>query len=639
MEPNLDLLSSNLQEIYSFLGNTGNKPPMEANYSGTHIYDSSAGWGRLWRWFYAFIGVFSNCSQEMRNDRLVSALMKTAELFLEKRGLIEIEFKRYSEDLACLSRNEPINTVEHERAREAIRTWHNVAFPFLKLTEEREATVAALFLPPTAMAPSLIEYARTVPNIISGNQAHNAAKHRHLVDLEDISDKIIPVSVLAKMCRLQQDEKSREEIIPKERGEVGDWLGRIDQKRKDIKDEECGRIFHNGIRAMVNELFPNQKEPEIVARLELGLKMIQPKSVTVCETLNSEDPEHFKWRLRLQENSEVRCNDQKITLGARLGEKSDFNDRIATYAVQGNDRMVVLIATNTRKLMMNKILFDNEPLSVNIIDIDRDGAVMLVEKLKPLTEYVWTSTDSLSLVDDRQCGKIVGMLQNWLKNKYIMPNLSPDHWGFNVDGELKSMKVLYPQDFHFSDYEDFIFALSNNNFTVFSQIMGASGLSGFPVANFYNTVMNRAIESEDPINERTLAGEIEGLMKRRQFEDGDKEKIVRRALALYQHVYTLKRNCLSRVFQETQRDPELMKEEVNKIRDLVKTSTKEQLSMEYQKGSSKLWPEQMIIDRVVEKTKIRLKSITAPSILDSLPSLPSLPTLSSLSSLVFGSKD
>lgn len=64
-----------------------------ANYSGTRIYDSRVGWGRLWRIFYAISDRIGK--QDWRFDRMKSAILYTHELFHKQLPFVQEHVSNY----------------------------------------------------------------------------------------------------------------------------------------------------------------------------------------------------------------------------------------------------------------------------------------------------------------------------------------------------------------------------------------------------------------------------------------------------------------------------------------------------------------------------------------------------------------
>lgn len=79
-EISLSDLKGNLQEIYC-AAHSERKFPAElvANCWGTHLYDSTIGWGRFWKYIYKITDLIFR--QHLHQDKVTLSLLKTHACF------------------------------------------------------------------------------------------------------------------------------------------------------------------------------------------------------------------------------------------------------------------------------------------------------------------------------------------------------------------------------------------------------------------------------------------------------------------------------------------------------------------------------------------------------------------------------
>ena len=108
-----------------------------ANLSGTRIYDSTRGWGRLWRWFYRIIDRLT--LQNYRLSKLQQAVEYTHRIFQEQLISLRQHMTCYETYLQKAGGGYEIIEGPVHDARKGIRLWNQSTLPFVKLMRHGSA--------------------------------------------------------------------------------------------------------------------------------------------------------------------------------------------------------------------------------------------------------------------------------------------------------------------------------------------------------------------------------------------------------------------------------------------------------------------------------------------------------------------
>ena len=182
-------LEYNLQEIYSSV----HSGELVANFKGTHLYNTSTGWGYLWKWFYNVFGCIFN-----REEKLQKAIVKTHTIFQDKLKEVTQYVEKYRSYLQQKCEEYPVDDIEFTQARKGITSWNRKTRQFQKLVEQKNSKLMALFA-------KYLNYDEEKGNIPFSNPSSETCKdYQMFIDLEGVMHEPIPFYILEKLSAGKQ---------------------------------------------------------------------------------------------------------------------------------------------------------------------------------------------------------------------------------------------------------------------------------------------------------------------------------------------------------------------------------------------------------------------------------------------------
>ena len=253
---NLGAIQANLQEIYTAVHDEKSEElPLVANLWGDRVYHSSAGWGRVWKWFYAIVGIFFGDS--LQQNRLKQAMEKTHQLFQDQLKIIETYIKQYQSYLKEVIEGYYVNEAEVAESRWAITDWNDSTRPFLKLAQKNEnKKLSKLFQTVSGDVES-------VKPFNTGDLGSQAWNYQKIIDFEGVLNGPLPLKVLGMAA-------TKKELNKEDAKQLGKWIKKINEAGSEIEV----RKFHQVMKAVVEHLkkhHPSTIDAEVV-NLELNLR-------------------------------------------------------------------------------------------------------------------------------------------------------------------------------------------------------------------------------------------------------------------------------------------------------------------------------------------------------------------------------
>jgi hypothetical protein len=527
-------LKSNLQEIYAAAHST--QPSLIANVQGTRIYVSTKGIGRLWTCFYKFVGIFKPNAVTSAKERILKkALDKTHAKFQQKLHSVEPYLKEYQEYLhsACHGYIFTGDVKKVNQSRWKITNWNDATLPFLKLLHQQKNVKLLQFFqkyfPPAPNQPT--------PSIFSPELLTQCSQEQSVIDLEAILQSSMPFDAFGRIWRGQhQDEAQLKRCI------------RVIRQRQ---DEIPSNLFHEALKSMIElDALQNPKEIQSkLAHLEVMLIDEGCKNIFI-----KDDEQHLAWRDALKQGDRITCNGKTITLGQQIGMPR-LHDKTVLFEVQGDPESLVMIKVNRalhgiKNELQNK-LNDSSNGTYKIIpykEIDTNGSCALVPRLyMTLDNITWKTTPNANEVfkaDKAKFNSLCELIKNMRKNQITPQSFSSTALMFDRQERLWFFKAPQEGPFDFNAIQDFVLKVSNNNLTIFQQLMHASGMDSHPIAQVYQQVVEEALKDTNHEN-------IVNIVQRSNIDDTYnfstpkilKDPIQYRAQQLYNEVVAMKQRC------------------------------------------------------------------------------------------------
>lgn len=558
MTLDLNCLGSNLQEIYSGSHKKDGKiPALVANMAGTRIYDSSRGWGRLWRYFYGILNYFGGGNIKLA--KLRKALEKTTQIFQAQLKIITAHAEKYLKYLGerCEGGNPPES--DFRISRRAISDWNNATLPFLRLVHSKKNKELTLFLNHFSQGRSPIEEA------FSSSLFPQFKSYQQIISLEGLFGEALPLSHLKKMTM-------GIDLGTTENEQMNHWIIALN---KHAEVAENISLIQEALRGIVSHIKTNHTsrflaEPNFST---LALALIARN----CRIFEKRDIKHILWRESLKKGSEISCNGKPIVLGEPIGKKKEGEeDNILIFEMERDPESVVIIGINraTLGLRQKKALAPNYwgIESMTVKELDSHGRCAVVERLRdPTGGKSWLSSNSiLSPEDVRRCQPLLLFITNCLKTNITPVHFFPRYVMVDKEGKMKYAKVLAEPStrrlFSFNKLEKFVYQAASGNSIVFQHLMKASQLSRHRFSSFYRTVIENTLKESSTHGNEIAIKEMKELYALREIQDVTIEK---RAEILITQILKMKKKCCKKV---RALHPHQTKEEIDKkvIAELIK---------------------------------------------------------------------
>jgi hypothetical protein len=510
-------ISNNLQEIYYAAHQKDKSLSLVANLTGTRIYYSGKGWGRIWTVLYFLL--FLLFLGSVRENRLKLAAMKTSLAFQNVFGDIQKAFFSYEKLLAQKCEDISIAEKDLEKARYETMGFIQGTYPFLKLLQENNPKMERIYA--TYFAPLDLEIGK--PHLGSSICLQETNQYRQLLDLEGLLENSLPYPSLTKLAfrkRLStEDEENLENFV------------------KAIKEKTTlgVRKLHHGLKCFVQHL---KKFHTNIAVNQPSLERIEAelyrKGLKIFE---NDDPKQITFRDRLKEGCVVICNGHSYTLGKELESEKIEGNQNRVFLLKDAPTKVLISGKNTAILGLKHYIADSAEVAAAIRypeiyeintgtyfedqfqksqeGIKLTGTIALVKRLTiPLSSLTLKTGNSLSREDEWKLRPIVGQIK-WLIEEDITPtNMDLRYLLFNEEEEYGAEEptlTLYTTKptgvtlFRYHVLEQFAWEACHGNQMVFKIILQHSTLGVHRQRDFYRDVVQSHLKDEDLSPKRIAA--------------------------------------------------------------------------------------------------------------------------------------
>lgn len=457
----LTLLEGSLREVYQ-----APSQPLVSNFSGSKLYQASAGWGRIWSWIFSFLDFYTG--KNYRNEKLAVAIEKTRQVFHEQFGHIKEHAKKYQEYLRCKEQNLHVDEAPYYACRRALLDWLKATSPY---------TVRYLLDPEKKKQDPL-----NVAKLFSKEELRELKELEFLAPLLRLETDLqtaIPLQIFCKISRKQELKNSEAAFLKK-------WLKACDEESC-ISPGEMDRALRGLEKILSNFDLSHLRR----ALIDHGFQLF-----------NKKDAEHIAWRNSLKAGSKIETSQGQVTLGERLCRKDPKNDSIQVYAIAEDPNKVVWIGVNSVIPRLKEAYRSEEAgiPSAQCYEIDKEGRFAICERLhNALADIEWQTVSNAKLLtrEDQDILTPVAKLLNWCIQLQVTPQeFSPEYLMFNTKGALRFARLCYMQEFSHPSVEDFILKTAKGNQVIYDFLMRASGMLKKPEHQFYRKVVEMALKKE-----------------------------------------------------------------------------------------------------------------------------------------------
>lgn len=506
--------------------------------AGTRIYESTRGWGRLWRWFYKIIDRFT--CRDYRLEKLKQAVIHTHRIFQAHLDSLQQHISCYDTYLKKVGGGYEVAEGPVHVARRTILLWNRSTLPFIKLMRQCEyPKLNQLFQMCFGENIDL----STLWHTSSIATAEAAGK---VIEVEGLSQGPLPLEVLKKIVK----NKSLNSFDQKE---LNKWIKRIDQV------PDCVDQLHGALKCIVDCYRPGNHQEvsrsNEIARLEVFL---EDKG---CRVFKQCDKQHIQWRNELKNGMALTYGNQQWILDSQIPSTKIHGDSTFVYATD-HVAKVVLVAQNKALLAMRQLRQQSpndwgiEPACLEVCD---DGRWGIMERLQPLESRQWHTLPGETEVhseDSLLVKELCELIEKLVKQQMMPSNFSATSLMYDQQYRLKALHLetsFGKKSFDFNALEDFVFACAANNPVIFKHLMSASSLSMHPIGIFYHELIKNALKGD-----QTTIDDMAGIYK---IVD---PKVVDRGIVLVKEVLALRDQlCLKMRQAYPNRDMKSIVTEVN----------------------------------------------------------------------------
>lgn len=488
------MLQSNLQEIYHAVKFSGKHLCLTANMSGTRIYDSTRGWGRLWRWFYR---IFDNLTFiDYRLAKLKQAIIHTHCIFQTQLHSVQQDLSGYTTYLKRLGSGYSVAEETMHALRQRIQKWNRSTLPFLNLMQGcQHPKLDQIF---RLCFGEHIEFS----TLWSNAEVTRIEAAGKVIDLEGLSQGPLPLAVIKKILRTKP-------LNTFDRRELDRWINRLNQS------PDCVERLYAALRAILNIYLKDHQTPSLeILRLGTCLEDYG------CQVFRQSDKQHIVWRSGLKNGTVLNSGKQQWVLGSQIPFTKMDADNTLIFSTD-NSAEVILVAHNKVVLGMRhhwQEKHNNYGLEPAHFEVYEEGRWAVMEKLDSVVERNWQSVSGQSELhsdDVPLVHELSDLIGKFVKKEKMPLKFCADALMYDPNYRLKYLNVDMAAEvqvqndfFDFNALEDFVFACAGNNLAVFKHLMTASGLAMHPTGEFYHELIKNALKGD-----QTSVEDMAGIYK------------------------------------------------------------------------------------------------------------------------------
>lgn len=326
-----------------------------------------------------------------------------------------------------------------------------------------------------------LPYIKFLSGFSSKELIQRECKYAHVVqkikDFEIETHSSVPISVLYQLAL-------NEDLTDKEEFQVKEWI-------KGLKTDV--RYFHRFLRVLISS-FPKEADLAIV---ELAL---ENRQCTVFQKIDPRLEERYKL---MKVNDRIQVKGKDYILGNPLSNPKVFP---VYFSLQNQpDSMLVVERSEAVNGMKLRSILNHHSGIMMPLTMAEEGAFSIIERCyHPLNEIRWTGA-----LDD-QARVLVELLEGLYSLKFTSGPLLPEHFAFNLKGEMRCLSLMKPQVKSFEEIEIFAWKCAKNSI-VYSHLAKASKMCEQPEAKAYHELMHLALKGNEKNMSVSLGGKIKNL--------------------------------------------------------------------------------------------------------------------------------
>lgn len=469
------LLKDNFQELYSSLHTSSDRQlNLVANYSGTHIYNSTKGWGRFWRLFYRLTDLI--CHNNLRLNKLKEALIHTHDIFHKQLPILQIHLDNYLAYLKNASSGYLTNENQIHPDRNAIITWNSATSPSLKFFKKLQH-----------------KKIRGLIHACFGNKTSNpfttpvtaqVKMCSRIISLEGISASSLPLEILKKVFKQKSTHALEIKGLKK-------WIHKLNKQASHLNTISKGLC---SLTRFFNRHTDNQVKSHYAPEtLFLFLK------THGCTVFGHNDQKQITWRTKMWKPGSILSQGQTVfKIGKPLCHTSLSTNNTLVFDLPDLPESIALIPPNRIFLTLARAEKETSSISsARIIEIMDGGRWALIERLWPIHSIPWKSTNIPLASDDLpKAHALVSLMKVCMETASTPRDLSPANIMFDAQGALKSLYPTPRYPFDFNALENFAYRSAAGNLAIFQYLMDNSGLANHAIAKYYMAIATSTLKKE-----------------------------------------------------------------------------------------------------------------------------------------------
>lgn len=485
------ILKDNIQELYHASCRPGAQPlSLIANWSGSRIYYSNRGWGRVWKYFYRLVEAIAG--KEFRLEKLKQAVIITQALFSRELIHVQDAAEKYQNYLYQLSNNYPVQEADVFEARKTIREWLPATGPFVKAIQTNlQPKLELLFR--YCFGDNLPT--EVIRELFASPSEKSLRCFKHIIDLEGACAGALPLPEIKKVMKGKI-------ISPLDKKVMDRWINKIERNDLSVTP------VHRGIKALSQV---NMKKDSEAVPLDPAL-VEQYMEAHGSAVFRKVDLAHIAWKKSLRPGDKLSSNGSEVTLANEINPSASDIDKTSVYALVDNPNQVLVIGQNRAVLgIRNLNQKKGNAIGIEAAQFDMissDGRWALMERLLPLKAKKWVSVNTLNPEDQPSVDALVELLKRFISKNQTPTNFDPNAIMLDVKGVLKALKPLIMQPFDFNALEEFIIDFSAENKLIYSHLMKSSELSSHKVGKFYHESLKSAFKGD-----QTAPADLAGIYR------------------------------------------------------------------------------------------------------------------------------
>jgi hypothetical protein len=499
-----------------------------ANFKGTRLYYSKAGWGRLYAFIYKVIAIFSRT--QFAEKKKLLAFSYTVKEFNDEQVKIDKTLQRIEKSFKDIIEGYNLNREAFFDDQVLFTGWYDDLGKFISsVSKETNTKVQTLIKTYLAFKDPKQAQKETPFNL--KESLKKIKRYRHIIELERSIDKKTPYTVFTKLS-MQKPLKGKNK-----KSKLSKWISKVNEKK-----ELTVRKFHKGLKALVEHIAEFHRPPaaKVPTVAHLEVELLRKK----CTVLQKEDVKHKKWKNELKAGDRLSTPQGTYTLKEQLGDPNKPDDNNKVFTIKESPDKVIVICKNQALPAMKEIVAKDFSWGVRPAEwlyVDPEGRFSVVERLeRPLNVTKWSSKGKLSGEDRLRASPFIGQIKWLLEQENTPENFFVKYLMFDRKGVLKCTKPTTIGEFNIVPIIQFAWECSGGNLVVFKHIMEESKVEKHPYMLYLKEIVDNALKDDDLTPENLAA------FQRHLITD---PKTIDEAKKIQHDIKEIKRKCTKKILK------------------------------------------------------------------------------------------